>query len=290
MASPATAFTTTASIASCHGRLLKLSHRSSATQTPMALNLFLPPAASPSNPAPLLIFLSGLTCSPDNCAEKGFLQAHASPLNLAILYPDTSPRGTRLPGEHAAWDFGAAASFYLDAERPPWRAHYRMETYLARELPDLLFRHFAQLDGSRVSLAGHSVGGHGALTLFLRHPGRYRSVSAFAPVCNPCECPWGQKAFAGYLGDDRDRWRQHDATELVRRWDGPLNCLIDVGTEDQFYKAGQLLPENFARQVEAAGIDGVKIRYQEGYDHSYFFVSTFGRDHVLHAAKALGLV
>ncbi|KAM4057091.1 putative esterase domain-containing protein [Hirsutella rhossiliensis] len=285
------AFTTNATIAAFGGRLLKLTHQSTTTSTPMNLNLFLPASAAPSRPAPLLVYLSGLTCTPDNVAEKGFLLAHAAPLGLALLFPDTSPRGTDLPGEHDGWDFGSAASFYIDAAAEPWRSHYRMETYLTDELPRLLFDAFAELDKTRVSIAGHSMGGHGALTLALKHPGMYKSVSAWAPIANPSRCPWGEKAFRGYLGDDREAWKKHDATELVKAWKDPiLNCLIDIGTADDFYKQGQLLPENFEKAVKEAGIEGVKVRYQEGYDHSYFFISTFGEDHVKHAAKALGLL
>ncbi|KAG5921904.1 hypothetical protein E4U42_005663 [Claviceps africana] len=287
-------FTTNATIPSFGGRFHKLTHDSAATKTPMNLTLFLPPAASATTPAPLLIFLSGLTCSPDNCVEKGFLHAHAARLGLAVLYPDTSPRGTNLPGEHDDWDFGSAAGFYLDATQPPWRDHYNMETYITRELPSVLFPAFAQLDPARVSIMGHSMGGHGALTLFLKNPGMYRSVSALAPICNPSQSPWGQKAFSGYLGglddDARASWKKHDATELVRSWDGPLPCLIDVGTGDAFYKNGQLLPENFAKAAAEAGVEGPLIRYQDDYDHSYFFISTFGEDHVRFAAKALGLL
>ncbi|KHN99663.1 S-formylglutathione hydrolase [Metarhizium album ARSEF 1941] len=284
------AFTTKSTVASFNGRILKLTHQSSSTSTPMSLNLFLPNTASPSNPAPLLIYLSGLTCTPDNVTEKGFLHAHASPLNLALVYPDTSPRGTDLPGEHDAYDFGSGASFYIDASEDPWAANYRMESYIATELPDLLSASFKQLDARRVSICGHSMGGHGALTLFLKNPGKYRSVSAFAPICNPSQCPWGQKAFAGYLGDDKAEWAKHDATELVKRYKGNLNCLVDVGTADDFYKSGQLLPENLADAARAAGVDGLDVRYHDAYDHSYFFVSTFGEDHVRHAARALGLL
>jgi S-formylglutathione hydrolase len=222
------AFTTNATIASCNGRILKLTHQSDTTSTPMNLNLFLPNTATPSNPAPVLIYLSGLTCTPDNVTEKGFLQAHASPLNLALVYPDTSPRGTDFPGEHDAYDFGSAASFYIDAKTDPWSKNYKMESYLTKELPDLLFHNFKELDGSKVSITGHSMGGHGALTLFLKNPGKYKSVSAFAPICNPSRCPWGEKAFTGYLGDDKTEWARHDATELVKSWKDNLNCLIDV--------------------------------------------------------------
>ncbi|PFH56325.1 hypothetical protein XA68_16718 [Ophiocordyceps unilateralis] len=286
------AFTTDATIATFGGRLLKLRHQSSSTSTPMELNLFIPPSAKASSPAPLLIYLSGLSCTPNNATEKAALQAHASPLGLALLFPDTSPRGTDIPGQDEDWDFGVAASFYLDAVVEPWSAHYRMETYLTQELPRLLFDTYPELAKDRVSIAGHSMGGHGALTLFLRHPGMYRSVSAWSPVANPCLCPWGEKAFRGYLGDDKSRWKEHDATELLKTWDkgSPLNCLIDVGTNDNFYKQGQLLPENFEKAVKEAGIEGVKVRYHEGYDHSYYFISTFGADHVKHAAKSLGLL
>ncbi|PHH62583.1 hypothetical protein CDD81_6898 [Ophiocordyceps australis] len=284
------AFTTHASIASFGGRLLKLSHDSACTKTPMRLNLLLPPSASASSPAPLLIYLSGLTCTPDNCTEKGLLHAHAFPLGLALLLPDTSPRETSLPGEHDSWDFGQAASFYLDATREPWRRHYRMRSYLVDELPRLLAEQFKEVDTARLAISGHSMGGHGALTLFLQNPGLYKSVSAWAPVANPSRCPWGQKAFSGYLGDDRQEWKKHDATELVKHHKGPLNCLIDVGTADGFYKQGQLLPENFEKAAKESGLEGLEVRYQEGYDHSYFFISTFAEDHVKHAAKALGLL
>ena len=279
-----------ATITTFGGRLLKLTHKSSATGTDMNFNLFIPPGASASKPAPVLIYLSGLTCSPANVSEKGFLHAHAAPLGLALLFPDTSPRGTDFPGEHDSWDFGSAASFYIDAVAEPWAKNYRMETYLSKELPELVFGQFKELDSSRVSISGHSMGGHGALTLYLKNPGAYKSVSAWAPIANPSQCPWGEKAFSGYIGEDREEWKKHDATELVKGWKGPLNALIDVGTGDNFYKQKQLLPENFAKAVKDAGIEGLELRFQEDYDHSYFFISTFGEDHVKHAAKALGLL
>jgi len=283
------AFTTNATIKAFGGKFLKLTHQSATTGTPMNLTIFLPPGASSSKPAPLLIYLSGLTCTPDNVTEKGFLHAHAASLGLALLFPDTSPRGTDLPGEHESYDFGSAASFYIDATKNPYSKNYRMESYLTKELPDLVFKEFSEIDGKRVSISGHSMGGHGALTLYLKNPGAYKSVSAWAPISNPVKCPWGEKAFGGYLGDDKEEWKKHDATELVKGWKGPLNALIDVGTGDNFYKQGQLLPENLEAAVKDAGIDGLTLRYQEGYDHSYFFISTFGADHVKHAAKYLGL-
>jgi S-formylglutathione hydrolase len=260
-------FTTNAKIASFGGTLYKLSHQSTSTTTPMALNLFLPPQALKStNKVPVLIFLSGLTCTPDNCSEKGFLQHSASRHGLAVVYPDTSPRGLNLPGEKDAWDFGEGASFYVDAAREPFSKGYRMESYLAKELPATLFgdEEFGKyLDSSRVSITGHSMGGHGALTLYLKYPGQYKSVSAFAPISNPSRCPWGDKAFTGYLGEDREEWKKHDATELVKGWKGgDLKALIDVGTGDKFYQQGQLLPENFEKATKEAGVKGVEVRYQ----------------------------
>ncbi|KAI1212895.1 putative esterase [Annulohypoxylon truncatum] len=283
------AFETKATIANFGGKLLKLQHQSTSTGTPMDVNLFLPPAAA-NQKVPVLIYLSGLTCTPQNCTEKGFFQAHAARAGIALVWPDTSPRGADLPGETASWDFGAGAGFYVDATQAPWSAHYKMETYVSSELPAALFAAYADtLDSSRVSITGHSMGGHGALTLYLKNPGKYRSVSAFAPIANPSRCPWGVKAFTGYLGDaDKEAWKRHDATELVKGWKGgDLKALVDVGTGDNFYKAGQLLPENFEKAVKEAGVTGLELRYQPDYDHSYFFMSTFAGDHVDHAAKYL---
>ncbi|KAI1653165.1 putative esterase [Daldinia decipiens] len=283
------AFETKATIANFGGKLLKLQHQSSSTGTPMDVNLFLPPAAVSGSKVPVLIYLSGLTCTPQNCTEKGFFQAHAARKGIALVWPDTSPRGANLPGETESWDFGAGAGFYVDATAAPWSAHYRMESYIASELPVALFAAFpSALDAERVSITGHSMGGHGALTLFLKNPGKYRSVSAFAPIANPSLCPWGEKAFSGYLGTDREAWKMHDATELVRAWAGrDIKALVDVGTGDNFYKQGQLLPENFEKAVKEAGVTGLELRYQPDYDHSYFFMSTFAEDHVEHAAKHL---
>ncbi|KAK0629873.1 esterase D [Bombardia bombarda] len=292
------AFTVKATIASFGGKLLKLSHPSSSTGTDMALNVFLPPQAldGKHTKVPVLIYLSGLTCSPDNCSEKGFFQHAAAQRGLAVVYPDTSPaRGLNLPGDHDSWDFGEAASFYIDATREPFSSAYRMETYLAKELPDVLFSDAEvvgqYLDGSRVSITGHSMGGHGALTLYLKNPGKYASVSAFAPIANPTQCPWGEKAFAGYLGaDNRAEWAKHDATELIKGWKGKdVKMLVDVGTGDNFYKQKQLLPENLEKAAKEAGVKGFQLRYQDGYDHSYYFMASFADDHVNHAAKHLKL-
>ncbi|KAI0971305.1 carbohydrate esterase family 1 protein [Xylaria arbuscula] len=291
-------FETKAKIATFGGYLLKLSHASSTTQTPMNVSVYLPPAAIRDNKkVPVLIFLSGLTCTPDNCSEKGFLDAAAAAHGIAIVYPDTSPRGAGIEGEDAAYDFGSGAGFYVDATNAPWDKNYRMYSYITSELPSLLFAESKEgplagkLDGSRVSITGHSMGGHGALTLFLKNPGKYRSVSAFAPISNPSASPWGEKAFSGYLGsEDKEGWKAHDATHLIasETWKGKeVNALIDVGTGDQFYKEKQLLPENFEKAIQEAGVTGVTVRYQEDYDHSYYFVSSFAKDHVDHAAKYL---
>ncbi|KAF2771045.1 S-formylglutathione hydrol [Teratosphaeria nubilosa] len=282
-------FETTATIASFGGKLLKLAHAAKSTSCQMKLNLYLPPSTSPTTPVPVLFYLAGLTCTGDNGAEKGFFQHAASKKGIAVVYPDTSPRGLGITGEDDTYDFGSGAGFYVDATREPWKHGYRMYSYITEELPGALFSHFQELDGSRVSITGHSMGGHGALTLFLKNPGKYKSVSAFAPITNPSQCEWGKKAFAGYFGDEDKRlWAEHDATELVARYKGDTDILIDVGTGDNFYKQGQLLPENFEAAAKKAG-KGVRVRYQEGYDHSYFFIATFADEHVEHAARYLGV-
>jgi S-formylglutathione hydrolase len=271
------AFEIKATIATFGGQLLKLTHESSSTKTPMNVSVYLPPASSTTTKVPVLLFLSGLTCTPDNCSEKGFLHAAASKQGIAIVYPDTSPRGAHIAGEDDAYDFGSGAGFYVDATAAPWSAHYRMYSYVQHELLTALLadaRFAARLDGARVSITGHSMGGHGALTLYLKNPGFYRSVSAFAPISNPSRCPWGEKAFAGYLGPDEAKWARHDATALVagEAWKGKdLKALIDVGTGDNFYKQGQLLPENFEKAVQENGVTGVTVRYQEVSVGSFSF-------------------
>ncbi|PMD66431.1 esterase [Hyaloscypha bicolor E] len=285
-------FKTTATIASFGGKLLKLTHEAQTTGCEMALNVYLPPSAGKTaHKVPVLFYLSGLTCTGDNCAEKGFFQYGASQRGIAIVYPDTSPRGLKIQGEDDSYDFGSGAGFYIDATASPWSKNYKMESYITSELPKALFASFPELDPSRVSITGHSMGGHGALTLFLKNPGMYKSVSAFAPIANPSNCPWGEKAFKGYLGEDRETWKKHDASELVKGCKaGTFEALIDVGTGDNFYKQGQLLPENFEKAAKESGNDkGLVLRYQDasGYDHSYYFISTFSTDHVNHAAKYL---
>ncbi|KAK2738487.1 hypothetical protein FQN57_007002 [Myotisia sp. PD_48] len=281
--------TTKATITSFGGKLLKLAHNAVSTKCEMAFNLYLPPQAAqnPDSKVPVLFYLSGLTCTAENCSEKGFFQRGASERGIAIVYPDTSPRGLNIPGEDESYDFGSGAGFYVDATQAPYNKGYNMYTYITEELPATIFAAFPQLDPNRVSITGHSMGGHGALTLFMRNPGKYKSVSAFAPITNPSNCQWGQKAFQGYLGDNADGWKEYDATELVKRWKGPLNALIDVGTGDTFYQQGQLLPENFITAAKKAGVEGINVRFQPDYDHSYYMISTFSDDHVAHAAKYL---
>ncbi|KAG9248097.1 Alpha/Beta hydrolase protein [Calycina marina] len=282
-------FKTTATIASFGGKLLKLSHTSKTVGCDMALNLYLPPQAS-LHKVPVLFYLAGLTCTGDNGAEKGLFQSAAAEKGIAVVFPDTSPRGLNIVGEDDAYDFGSGAGFYINATKEPYAKNYKMESYITEELPSALFTSFPSLDASSISITGHSMGGHGALTLFLKHPGTYKSVSAFAPICNPIACPWGKKAFSGYFGDNIEEWKKHDATELVKDWKagGGLDVLIDVGTGDNFYKQGQLLPENFVQAAKSVGLEeGLVVRYQTDYDHSYFFISTFAKDHVNHAAKYL---
>jgi S-formylglutathione hydrolase len=280
--------TTKATIASFGGKLLKLSHNATTTRCEMGFNLYLPPKAE-SQKVPVLIYLSGLTCTADNCSEKGFFQHAASKQGIAVLYPDTSPRGLNIEGEDESWDFGTGAGFYVDATKAPYDKGYNMYSYITEELPKTVFSAFPQLDSSKVSITGHSMGGHGALTLFLRNPGKYLSVSAFAPICNPINCPWGKKAFKGYFGEDQEKWKEHDATELLKKWsDKDLDILIDVGTGDNFYKQGQLLPENLEAVASEKGFSNVKVNYRPDYDHSYYFMASFADEHVAHAAKAFG--
>jgi len=286
-------FKTTATIASFGGKLLKLTHAASTVGCEMALNLYLPPqafsSASAQHKIPVLFYLAGLTCTGDNGAEKGFFQYGAAQKGIAVVFPDTSPRGLKIEGQDDAYDFGSGAGFYINATASPWSENYKMESYITSELPKALFSSFPELDSSRVSITGHSMGGHGALTLYLKNPGMYKSVSAFAPISNPSQCPWGEKAFKGYLGEDQSVWKKHDATELLRGAKaGAFEALVDVGTGDNFYKQKQLLPENLVEAAKASGNEkGLTLRYQDGYDHSYFFISTFSTDHINHAAKYL---
>lgn len=259
-------------------------HESAACAGPMRFALYLPPGAGR---VPLVTFLSGLTCTEENFTVKAGAQRLAGELGLALLVPDTSPRGRGVPGEDDAWDVGTGAGFWLDATEEPWARSYRMETWAARELPEAVAAAFPRVDLGRQAIFGHSMGGHGALTLYLRHPGRYRSVSALAPIVAPSRVPWGRKAFAAYLGPDEAAWRDHDACELVRRAAAPPEqpILVDQGEADPHLDV-QLRPELLADACRAAGFP-LELRLQPGYDHGYHFVATFVGDHLQRHAAAL---
>ncbi len=260
-------------------------HRSEATGTRMEFSLFLPPQAE-AGTVPLVVYLSGLTCTWENVTTKGHFQAAAAGLGLAVLCPDTSPRGLDLPGEHDDFDFGSGAGFYVDATEAPWQRHYRMASYVHDELPALVAAAFP-VDLSRRGITGHSMGGHGALTLGLKHAGAYRSVSAFAPIAAPSRCPWGLKAFVGYLGEDRRQWRAYDTVALLEDGHRRGEILVDVGTADPFFDT-QLKPDLLERAADAAG-QKVTLRRQAGYDHSYYFVATFLAEHLAwHAERMAG--
>jgi S-formylglutathione hydrolase len=259
-------------------------HPSRTTGTTMDVSVFRPPQAE-HGAVPVLYFLSGLSCTTENFTTKSGAQRYAAEHGIALVAPDTSPRGTDLPGEHESYDFGSGAGFYVDATAAPYDANYRMYSYVLDELPSLVEPRFG-LDEARRGVFGHSMGGHGALVLALRNPDRYGSVSALAPIVAPSRVPWGQKAFGGYLGEDRARWAEYDATELVAhtRWRRPI--LVDQGDADEFLER-ELKPALFADACDRAGVP-LSLRMQPGYDHSYYFVATFVGDHVAHHAAQLG--
>ena len=268
--------------ASFGGRQEVWQHASTSTGTPMRFGIYLPPAALAGERCPVLYWLSGLTCTEQNFITKAGAQEHAARHGLIVVAPDTSPRGEGVAND-PAYDLGQGAGFYLNATQAPWAPHFRMEDYVVQELPALVEQHFPAT-GAR-GIAGHSMGGHGALTLALRHPGRYRSVSAFSPIVAPSQVPWGQKAFSAYLGDDRAAWVRHDAVALIAGASERLPLLVDQGEADEFL-AGQLRPELLQAACEAAG-HPLTLRLQPGYDHSYYFIASFMGDHVAHHASAL---
>ncbi len=257
-------------------------HESSACGGRMEFSVFVPPGEPPF---PVVYYLSGLTCTWENFTAKAGAQRVAADLGLIVVAPDTSPRGAGFPGEDEHWDFGTGAGFYVDAVEPPWSERYRMYSYVTSELPELVDRTFPTKGPSYRSIFGHSMGGHGALVAGLREPGRWRSISAFAPICAPSQVPWGQKAFRGYLGDAPERWKAYDATELVRERRHPATILIDQGTRDEFL-AEQLRPWIFSEACAAAG-QPLTLNLREGYDHSYYFVATFIEEHLRHHAEHL---
>lgn len=268
----------------CHGGVQGFyRHASAATGTDMRFALFQPPLAERAN-APVLYYLAGLTCTEETATIKAGAQAHASRHGLILVMPDTSPRDAAIEGEDDDWDFGTGAGFYLDATRDPWARNYRMYSYVTEELPTLVNANFPAR-AEAVGIFGHSMGGHGALTIALKNPDVYRSVSAFAPICAPSRVPWGVKAFSGYFGDDRARWADHDACELVGRGASAQQILIDQGTDDQFLRA-QLRPELLEDACRQAG-QALELRMQRGYDHSYYFIQSFIGDHLAHHAGIL---
>ena len=259
-------------------------HSSQTTNTEMRFAAFVPSQAS-AGPLPVVWFLAGLTCTEENFTVKAGAQRVAAELGLILIAPDTSPRGDGVPDDPAgAYDFGLGAGFYLDATEPPWARHYRMESYLMQELPAFVARTLPA-DMNRQAIMGHSMGGHGALTLSLRNPGQFASVSAFAPITSPINCPWGQKALGGYLGPDRAAWRGHDACALIEDGARLPALLVDQGTADGFLEV-QLKPELLESACAKAGI-ALTLRRQEGYDHSYFFIATFVEDHLRWHARVL---
>jgi S-formylglutathione hydrolase len=269
----------------CFGGLQQFyKHDSTETAGPMKFSVYQPPQAKTSK-VPVLYYLSGLTCTEETFPIKAHAQAVAAELGLMLVAPDTSPREPRFPGDADKWDFGQGAGFYVDATVAPWSANYRMYSYVSRELPALVAANLPALAGV-TGIFGHSMGGHGALTLALRNPDIYKSVSAFAPIAAPMQCPWGQKAFTHYLGPDQNAWREHDASVLVARKAFAQPILIDQGTGDQFLADQQLLPEKFSAAAAESG-QKLTLRMQPGYDHGYYFIQTFMADHLRHHAKIL---
>jgi S-formylglutathione hydrolase len=259
-------------------------HNSAECRAEMRFSVYLPPQ-SKSGPVPVLFYLAGLTCTEETFMIKAGAQRLASQLGLMLVAPDTSPRTPRIPGDDASWDFGLAAGFYVDATQPPWSQHYRMYSYVTRELPEIIGREFPARSDAQ-GIFGHSMGGHGALVCALRNPQQYRSVSAFAPIAAPMRCPWGQKAFRGYLGEDQKAWQAYDASVLAARQRFAHRILIDQGTADKFL-AEQLYPQVLAEACHTSGT-ALTLRMQDGYDHGYYFISTFIEDHLCHHAAQLG--
>eukprot|EP00937_MAST-01D_sp_MAST-1D-sp2_P000617 g617.t1 len=278
------------------GMVSQFTHQSRATNTPMRFSVFLPPQAQVKQ-VPCLFYLSGLTCTDDNFTQKGFAQRAAAQHGIIIVAPDTSPDhagsgGLGLKGEGDSYDFGSGAGFYLNATKEPWAKNYRMYDYVAEELPELVKAEFPVHAADGFGITGHSMGGHGALTVGIKNPCVFSSISAFAPICNPTRCPWGQKAFAGYLGTDEAAWVDYDACELLRArgaWSSTQSILVDQGGADAFLvgDVDQLLPANLEAACAEVG-QPLELRMQDGYDHSYFFMASFMDDHVAHHAEALG--
>jgi S-formylglutathione hydrolase len=268
------------------GEQRRYKHHAQSLGCDMVVSVFLPPQASETQ-VPAVYYLSGLTCTDENFVSKAGAQRHAAALGLAIVAPDTSPRGDGVPDDpEGAWDFGLGAGFYINATQAPWSEHYHMYDYVVDELP-LLVNQELPVAQNRTSIMGHSMGGHGALTIALKNPGRFCSVSAFSPIVAPSECPWGEKAFSHYLGPEREAWLAHDSCHLMRHSRTPTPMLVDQGDADNFLEE-QLTPEKLVRVAEETGYP-LELRMQPGYDHSYFFIASFMDDHLNFHAKHLKL-
>ena len=259
------------------------SHVSSQTKTKMNFSIFFPDEKINSN-VPGLIYLAGLTCTDETFITKAGALKYASEHGMALICPDTSPRDAGVDGEDKDWDFGTGAGFYLDAEKEPWVQNYKMYSYITKELICIIDNDF-DIDVKKIGIFGHSMGGHGALTIFLKNQDIFKSVSAFAPICNPMKCPWGKKAFTNYLGTEIEKWKSYDACHLVTKNPTSVEILVDQGLSDAFLKE-QLYPHKFLEACKSANVN-LKFRQHEGYDHGYYFISTFMADHVEHHAKIL---
>ena len=260
------------------------SHESEACNGTMNFAVYTPPQAETLGKLPVVTYLSGLTCTEENFVIKAGAQRMAAELGLLVVAPDTSPRNQGIPGEDESYDLGTGAGFYLDATREPWSKAYRMYSYVTRELPQVIAANFPA-DMARQGILGHSRGGHCAITIHLKNPETYRSVSALAPISNPTQGPWGEKVFSTYLGEDREAWKDYDSCELVRRQPSGAEILVDQGSKDEFLEEN-LMPERLAEACAEAGQE-LKLRMQPGYDHSYYFVQSFIEDHLRHHAAAL---
>ena len=267
------------------GQQLKFKHAASSLSCDMIFSVYLPPQAE-NDKVPVIDWLSGLTCTDDNFVQKAGAQQYAAEAGVAIVCPDTSPRGEGVPDDpEGAYDFGLGAGFYVNATQSPWSEHYKMYDYVTRELPEALAGSDLPLDTSNCSIMGHSMGGHGALTIALKNPGAYKAVSAFAPICSPLNCPWGEKALGNYIGDNREDWKQYDTCELIAQAGEKLHILVDQGQADDFLHE-QLKPFLLQKACQDAN-HPLTLRFQAGYDHSYFFIASFIEDHILHHAEAL---
>jgi S-formylglutathione hydrolase len=261
------------------GRVEYYTHASVATKTPMTFSVFIPESAAAKAHKPAMIWLSGLTCTEENFITKAGVFPWASEHGITVICPDTSPRGTDLPGEHDSYDFGSGAGFYLNATAQPWSENYHMYDYVVNEITDILYSNFS-ISKDNLAISGHSMGGHGALIMALKNRDTFKSVSAFSPIVNPMNCPWGQKAFSLYLGENKADWEQYDSLMLVEKSESIPPMFIDQGLADDFL-AEQLKTEVFANKIKDKGFsDHCTIRMQEGYDHSYFFITSFIKDHM----------